>query len=404
MFGLSFDPKVGLMAPDTAEIREKVIKSWLEAFAVEGLPPLNTAPSSPAGQLIDALTAEVEAATFNTLFLANQFNPKVAAGRFQDALGHIYFLKRKIDEPTVVTCQLTGVPGTVVPYGALVQSKQGHIFICNKAVVLGDDSQATTTFRAAKTGPLEVPPYSLNSIVTTIVGWDSVENPSAGAIGRHLETRAEFEFRRKASVAAGSHGSVPALYGAMANLDGVLDLEILENISPEPIILYGVTVPAHGVTICVYGGDDEAIAEIIYRKKDAGCDTGGNTELLYIATDYHNAVYRYRIVRPRPVNFHLKVTLGSGQMGNFSSEIKNAVFNNFYGLLNHDGQSRVGLAKTVYASRFYGAVMGVSGVQQLHSIDIALGDFPTNYGQVIDINADQEPVLSRDNITVHVLP
>ena len=82
------------------------------------------------------MVAEVEAKNADMLFLASMFNPKTAEGRWQDALGHIYFMTRKIDEPTIVTCQLKGRYGTVVPYGALVLSEEGYTLICNKAVLV----------------------------------------------------------------------------------------------------------------------------------------------------------------------------------------------------------------------------------------------------------------------------
>jgi hypothetical protein len=124
---LTFDPATGLNAPDTADIRTEVAADWTEAFAEEGKPALDLDSSAPAGQLIDAEVAEIEAKNADMLFLANQFNPKTAEGRFKDALGFIYFLTRKKDEPTVVVCQVSGLNGTAIPYGALVRNDDGHM-------------------------------------------------------------------------------------------------------------------------------------------------------------------------------------------------------------------------------------------------------------------------------------
>jgi uncharacterized phage protein gp47/JayE len=408
--GLIFNPSTGLRAPDTSQIREGVAEDWKKAFFDPDLPPLDTEPTTPAGQLIDAEVAEIEAKNAELLYLSNMFNPNVSDGRWQDALGYIYFLQRKLDEPTVVTCQLTGLNGTVIPYGALAQSLNGHTLICNRAVTIGGTigatSTAETTFRVSENGPIEIPPHSVTAITTTIPGWDTVDNEAAGAVGRDLETRSEFEARRAASVAANAHGSTGALFGTIANIPGVLDVQVLENIGPAPVVKYGVSVPGHGITVCVYGGEDEAIAEAIYRKKDNGCDTGGNTPIVYTAADYHNAVYNYLIMRPETMNFWIKVTLGNGSAPTSAqiAALKEALWQDFYGLNAASGNSRIGLASTVYASRFYCPAMAVDGIKSIQSIEIALSaDTPGAYADVLTINGDQEPVTSTANISVVIL-
>ena len=402
---LIFDPNMGLYSPDTSLIREVVVEDWKQAFLDPDLPPLDTEPTTPAGQLIDAEVAEIEAKNAEILFLSNQFNPRVAEGRWQDALGHIYFLERKLDEPTVVTCQLTGLKGTVIPYGALVQSLNGNTLICNRSVTIGTSGTVETTFRVSVTGPIEIPARSVVTITTTIPGWDTIDNAAAGAVGRDLETRTEFEARRAASVAANAHGSTGALYGSIANIPGVLDVQVLENIGPDPVVKYGVTVPGHGVTVCVYGGEDKDIAEAIYRKKDNGADTGGNTTIVHTAADYSNAVYEYRIMRPETVNFWIKVTLGVGGdlTPAMTEALKQAIFHDFNGLNDHSANSRVGLASTVFASRFYCAAMAVQGMKNIQEIQIALSasqPAANAYADVVTINGDREPVLSTANIIV----
>lgn len=407
MSQLVFNPDTGLEAPESESIRQAVAADWTEAFFDTDLPPLNTEPTSPAGQLIDAEVAEIEAKNSEMSHLASMFNPALSEGRWQEALGYIYFLKRKADEPTVVTCQLSGLRGTSIPYGALVQSSNGYTLICNRAVNIGNNGTAETTFRVSENGPVEIPAGAVNSIVTTIPGWDTVNNEAAGALGREKESRSEFEARRALSVAVNAHGSTGALFGAIADIAGVLDVQVLENIGPDPVIKYGVTVPGHGVTICVYGGEDADIAEAIYNKKDNGADTGGNTSITHLAADYHNAVYEYKIMRPETVNFWAKVVLGSGVSLADSqiSELKNAIYNDFYGLNTVTGNARVGLASTIYASRFYAAALAVEGIKNIQSIEIALSQSQpssTGYAGLVNIGGDQEPVMALSNVNVEV--
>lgn len=390
----------GLVAPETADIREDVGGEFIRVFEREGDPPLNIEPTTPAGQLVDVVVGEIEAVNAGFLYLASQFDPATADGRFQDALAYIYFLNRKLSEPSIVTCQVTGLPGTVIPYGAVVQAQNGYQLICTASVTIGDTGQAETTFRSTQYGPIDFAPHSVTQIITITPGWDSVDNETAGVAGRIIETRGEFETRRAASVAANAHGSTSAIYGALANIDGVIDLQVLENVGPFPVVKYGVTVPGHGITVCIYGGEDADIAEWIYRKKDNGADTGGNTDIVYADADYHNAVYNYKIMRPEPVNFWINVVLGAGDppSGAVVAALKQALFNDFYGL---NVNPRVGLATNVYASRFYCPAVNVPGVVSINRIEVALGDTqPTEFFDAVMIRGDQEPVLSMANILV----
>jgi len=404
---LIFDPAKGLVAPDTSEIREAVAQDWASAFDAPDTPALNTEPTTPAGQLVDAQTAEIEAKNAALLYLASQFNPRVAEGIWQDALGWLYFLTRKLDEPSVVTCQCSGLNGTVIPYGALAQSVTGYTLICNSSVVIGASGVAETTFRCSRNGPIEFAAHSVTQIVTTIPGWDTVNNEAPGVPGRDIETRSEFEARRVQSVAANSHGSVGAIFGTIANIAGVLDLAVLENVGPSPVIKFGVEVPAHGVTICVYGGEDAAIAEAIYAKKNNGADTGGNTEISHVATDVPgNPLYKYKILRPDPVNFWVHVVLGAGTIltAYQVAAIRQAIYRDFFGLNSASIENkRIGLASTVYASRFFGPVLAVEGIRNIQTIQVALSEEPPmGFFDVLTVNGDQEPTITASNISVVV--
>lgn len=399
MSQLTFDPKTGLTAPETARIRGAVQDDWQNAFKGSGA-ELNVEPSTPAGQLVDAETAEIEAKNAELLFLANMFDPKTAEGRWQDALGNIYFLTRKIAEPTVVTCRVTGLRGTRIPYGAIVRNTEGYALICNASADIGDDGTAETTFRVSEPGPVEIAAGSVTQIVTVIAGWDTVNNETAGATGRDVETRSEFEARRYASVANNAHGSAAALYGTVANIPGVLDCRVLENTGPDPVTLYGVEVGGHSIAVCVYGAEDGDIAEAIYRKKDAGCGTSGNAVISYVAEEYGGALYEYKLYRPEPVAFNVRISIANAARLSDATRkaIAEAVVSDFLGKSLASGNARVGLASTIYASRFYISVMSVDGVNQLNDIQIALGSGA--FGDSVTINADQEPVMTTENVTI----
>lgn len=397
---VNFDPATGLTVDETASIRDAIVADWVAAFHEEGQPDIQTDSETPAGQLIDSQAALVTAKDSELLYLGNMFNPDVAEGRWQDALGKIYFITRKIAEPTTVTCQCTGLQGTVIPAGALARADDGTVLTATSAVTIGASGTADVFFQTQETGAIPVDAGTVNTIVTVIAGWDTISNATAGSLGRVAESRVEFEARRRQSVANNAHGSVEAIYANIASIDGVLDLAVLENYTDVAQVQYGVTIDPHSVLVSVYGGADADIAEAIYLKKSAGCGTTGDTQITHIATDYFNAMYTYNIVRPvaTPFQIWVSIEISSGTPSNILDSLKQALINDFYGTNQDSNNIRVGLASRVFASRFYVAVMKTAGVTMLVDLMIALDSNPL--GDIVDIPADATPVLTEDDITI----
>jgi hypothetical protein len=175
----------------------------------------------------------------------------------------------------------------------------------------------------------------------------------------------------------------------------------LENKLGESVTKQGVNLISHSVAICIYGGEDDDIAETIYNKLDAGCGTNGETTVTYISEDA--AVNNYQIIRPDPTNIYVAVTIHATQNTPESivSDIKDAVYNDFYGNDPHSDNTRRGCGDTIYASSFSVALIKTAGVTDLESIYIGRASDPSdNY---VVMNADEEPVLDKDNISVTVL-
>ena len=391
----------GIQAEETSVIRERIRNEWKNAFATDpSLPPLDVNPETPAGQLIDGETALASEKDNELVFLANQFNPKNAVGAYQDALAAIYFIRRKIAQPTYVTCQATGAYGTVIPYGAIVQDTNGYTFMNTSLATINASGQATLLVRCTELGAVEVASGTVTKIITTVPGWDSVTNAASGVTGRDEESQASMESRRVQSVGKNAHGSVASLFGTIADINDVTALLILENTSNVDKTEKGVTLGGHSVYISVYGGADNDIARAIYEKLDGGCGTNGNTLVTYNpasdnADDQPDALYQYYIERPTPISTGIVVTVSDAQTTTLTNAIKTAVVENFNG---NSGYRRVKMGDTLYASRFYADVIK-AGVTKLETIQIAYPstDTPADY---VTVDADEIPTISADDVTV----
>lgn len=400
---LNFDPAIGLTAPDTAEIRNMVAADWVNAFNTgDGSPQLDTEAVTPAGQCIDAETAYLAQVANNQLFLANMFNPLTSEGIWQDAIGYIYYLQRKTAQPTTATCVVTGLAGTQIPRGAIIQNAEGVQYECAETATIGSDGTASAVFQCVQSGAIDCAANSLTQIVTVIPGWDGVNNPASGVTGRNEESQVDFEARRYASVMKNARGSAAAVESSIAALPDVVACRVLENDTIESATKFGVTIPAHSIAICVYGGTGAEIAETIFLKKSGGTPTIGETTVSYTAVAFHNTEYTYNIIRPVETDVSLVVTIADDPSlpSNLEQIVKEAVISDFLGENQTTKNPRVSIAQTVYASRF-GVAIIAAGIVTLQQVAIALGEGALGVG--IDIPANKMPVISADDITVMVI-
>ena len=399
--GITIDYEKGIKADDTAKVRQSLVEAWQEVFNDENA-ILNTEAESPAGQIIDSQAVLVTAKDSELVELMNQFDPRKADGVFQEALAAIYFLTRKTAQPTVVECTITGLQGTTIPAGSMIQNDNGYKLTSVGAITIPASGTTTVEFQTVDVGAIPIGAGTCNKIITVIAGWDTVTNENAGVVGQLEESRAALETRRALSVAKNSHGSRLALQGSIATIDEVLDCLVLENKSNASVTIQGVSLISHSVAICVYGGADEAIAEMIYNKLDAGCGTNGGTTVTYISED--GVPNSYQIVRPTPTNVYIEVKINetSTTPATIEDDIKNALLDDFNGLDANSGNLRRGVGQTIYASSFSVALIKTAGVSDLVSIEIGRSVGTYTNGVVMD--ADEEPILTTENISVVINP
>ena len=100
----------GVIIPDTAESRERVIELFRSAFGND----IDTDPSTPSGVLITMFTEQRDAVARNNAALANQINPEQSTGVFLDTLfgftgGHRNPATRSIINGVTLTGDAGGV-------------------------------------------------------------------------------------------------------------------------------------------------------------------------------------------------------------------------------------------------------------------------------------------------------
>lgn len=390
---ITFNPDVGVVVDDGQTVRENVASDWKQAFQSENTPELNTEPETPAGQLIDGITALILQKDNDILFLSNMFNPATAVGIFQDALAKIYFIDRHIAQPTTVTCTCNGLSGTQIPTGSIVQDVDGNQYTNSEPVTIGESGSVDVLFSCTQTGPITVNANSVNKIVSVIPGWDSVNNDSAGVTGRDMETQAEFEQRRYDSVAKNSHGLAESVEGSLNNLSDVIACRVEQNRTNKTVTTLGVQIPAHSIYLSVYGGTSQEIGSVIYNKLDAGCGTAGNNSVTVI-DPINGSQHLYYYTQATTQDTYIQVTVNPNAIYN-SDNVKQAILDNFNGVTNNF--ARIKMGETLYASRFYEDIIS-TGLNDLVMVQVSTdGD---NFYSSVNFDLNQMPTLSLDNISI----
>ena len=388
----------GVSVPETEEVLTGVLQDYNTAFGGT-LNIVNV--GTPQGVLSAEATQAITLQNARIAYTFSQFDPATAEGRYQDALGRIYFLVRKPGTATVVSATCTGSPGVTLPAGSKARDREGYIYSSLGSVIFDQDGQATVQFANDTLGSIPCAVNSLIYIETAVMGWDAITNEAAGIVGTDVENRRDFETRRQDTVAANSKSSVAAIQGAVYKLDGVIDCFVYENVTDETI-QYGATnypILPHSVYVGVVGGSDVEIAKTIWIKKSNGCNTNGNTTEVVQDTEHYDPPYpEYEIKfnRPTPTPVSVKVTISSNPLlpSNIEQLVKNAVLDCFNGNL---GSGRVKVGSVLYASRFYCPILSISSYINIENVEISTdGTFVDS----ITFGIDQEPTLDISDIAV----
>ena len=393
---IQFTP-AGLVIPAETDILAGVQADMNAAFGGGLNPGLET----PQGQLASSQAAVIGDKNNEVALIVNQVDPQYSADRFQDAIGRIYFLTRKPATPTAVTATLGGIAGTVIPAGTFAQDTDGNTYALSGDATIGIAGTVDADFQNVQTGPIPCAAGTLTSVYQAIPGWDTITNAADGTMGSNVESRADFEYRRRNSVALNGKGTPQAIYAEVFALADVLDVYVKDNPAGTTVNTGPTNYPIlpHSVYVAVVGGTDAEVAAAIWRKKDTGCDYNGNTSVT--VTDdagysYPQPTYTVKFERPAalPVLFAVSLVNDSSLPSDIVQRVKAAIIARFNGA---DGTTRERIGSLILASRYYGAVVATASNVSL--ISVLIGTVTATLSQ-ISVGIDQKPTVSAANIVV----
>lgn len=388
----------GVSLPQESDILAGVQDDINSAFGGGVNPGLTT----PQGQLAQSMTAIIGDKNDQIALVVNRVDPDKSDGRWQDAIGRIYFMNRIAASGTVVTGTCVGMVGTVIPAGSVAQDTSGYLYFSTVDATIDSSGSVDVDFQNSTTGPIACPIGALAKIYSSVIGWDTVTNTTAGTLGTDVESRADFEYRRRLSVAINALNSVQSVQASVLAVADVLDAYVTDN--PTPATLYdGATnypLGPHSIYVAVSGGEAADIAEAIWRKKPAGCNYNGDTsftvqDTLNYEAPYPEYVVAWKTADPVAAYFKVQIADDAALPANIETLVKDAVIAAFNGT---DGGSRARIGSTIYAGRYYSGVAATNA--RVNIVAITMGFDSSAALSSLAFGIDQRPTLDASNIQV----
>ncbi len=299
----------GVIVPDTSTTLEQVRDEYRTAFGDD----LDVSAETPQGVLITGETESRDAVARNNAALANQINPNLAGGVFLDAIWALTGGRRFKATPSVIRgAVLAGVPTTIIPAGVIASvGTTGAQFALASTVVLDVAGQALGVFQSAEPGAFPAAVGALNTIVSGVLGWETVTNPYAAEEGDAEESDSASRRRRRLTLALQSVSLPEAIVSGINDLPGVASMTFRENVTNAPVVIEGVTLAAHSVYACVDGGLDNDIALMLLRKKSMGAGWNGTTTIS-VTEPFSGQVYDIKFQRPVEIQIYMRVYVAGG--------------------------------------------------------------------------------------------
>ena len=405
-----FDGKTGTITPkDTSAIQEVVEEDIRTVFNLPAASAI--VPSTPMGRFVEWFTLcfasvqNVNVQNFQQLLISS------AAGQQLDAIAQWFMLVRK---PATATSAsgviLRGEPGTVIPAGMKASNGNGDVFDLQEEVTIGSDGTATGSFVCEVKGPVACAEGDLVNIETAYLGLNSIYNPTAGSVGRNIETDDELRERIEVSRFSGI-GFVGSMKNALEKIESVQSSIVLENNTGEPTSVDGVELDPHSILVCVDGITDAnkaEIAEAVYNNKPCGTGythTVAEDNLVTIPHEdpYGNKydVYVYEPVTTEvSIEVHIKKRSYAG--ANLKADVK-AALARWVGSDGTGGTKRYVLGEDVYSKDVIRAIEEqVPGIIVVTAILNEGGTDPSEYSTAnyVDVPGYSKAKFLVDNMKV----
>lgn len=353
----------GVITVDTSSIKSDFEEAYKQALGFN----LNLESSTPQGQLIINDTETLTTAMNEVVNIANNISVYRAKGNALDIIAAAYGYYRKQGVATTVYLNITGSDNTIIPLGSIVSDGTHEYKILNEVTI--SSGVANVWAQCTEKGEIYCPAQTVTTIVSTISGWDTVNNQTTGVTGYNTETDNEFRNRITQNwLNIRARSILGAIVDNIYALDNVISVVGRENPTKNTATIDGQSLVANSIYLCVLGGDNDAIADILSKQKTLGADTNGNTNVTFFdeSTGHRTT---YLIQRPSVINISVQV---SYEANNYTSSTAESQMSSL--IMNWLAENPLKIGQTISGSLLAQSLDGFNQVNLLAFKVKASGD------------------------------
>lgn len=374
-FGASYTTAIGLFAGDNGTLvpAGNTVRASISGnqFTTVGSVALN--PASAAGITLEVLSvqnATVYTITYNTSSSTSNTVTYTSTGSATVAEILAGLSAAITSSHPLITSSVVGT--------TLVVDKVDVFQVSNFSVSANlniTKAKKLGNLQATIIGVVEQEANTINTIVTPILGWDSITNPLVASTGRLKETDEELRIRFRNTKLERSSNILDSLYSALLNVSGVTEVAIYEN---DTDIVDANGVLPHSFLPVVLGGSSQLIAETIWDNKPLGIRSQGNTSI--DVKDSQGFFHPIAFERPNPVTIYININLSVNPEdpnifpGDGIEQIKKAII--------EYAASNFGVGDDIIYSRLYTPINTVPG-HQVNSLYIGTSPSPTGTSNIL---------------------
>lgn len=234
---------------------------------------INTDPDTPDGQLI-GLIAQIKAdleelgeAIYRAL------DPDHASGVWlEQRTAYAGITRRRASYSYLRRVQLEGSAGAPIEAGSIVEDGSRQRWLLVSDTVVG----SLADFRSVEKGAFELSAGTSLEIVTKTNGWTGAVTTESAEVGEEEERDPVLLNRFYRSRARGAQNSVDGIEANILQLPDVREVICLEN---HTDVTDADGVPRKSINVIVDGGDDKAIAQVIFDRKTGGTGMRGDIQV-----------------------------------------------------------------------------------------------------------------------------
>lgn len=353
-------------------------------------------PDSQDGQMLAVVAKVINDVSQSAITLYNSYSPATGQGVGLSNSVKINGISRLVSSNSTSDVTIIGQAGTIITNGIIADVNNVNQWNLPASVTIPGGGSIVVTATCANPGAITAAANSLTQIITGTLGWQSVNNPAEAVPGAPVEDDAQLRVRQSVSTSLPAQTIIQAIYGALANIEGVQTLKIFENDT-------GTTddhgIPGHTISVVIEGGDATTIAQTIEKKKNPGTGTYGTTTI--VVTDPVGMTLPIHFYVPTQDTILVDIAINplTGYTSTIGSEIIASIVSYINGLGIYGNAGLLSISSVLAAAYATSAPATYNVVIADLLIAISPGS-PSNVDLVIPFNVI--PVCAASNVTLVV--